>query len=436
MLPVQILIVFLLIVLNGFFAMSELAIVSARKALLQAMAAEGRSGAARAIDLAENPGRFLSAVQIGITLIGILAGAVGGSALSEPLGEVLAQSGWFDDSADEIAFGVVVAAITYVSLIIGELLPKRLALSHAESIAATVARPMSALARVVSPLVWLLDVSTRLGMRVLRISPSQGLPVTDEEIRVLVREAAQAGVVEPAEEEMIWGVMRLADRPVEAVMTPRPDIDWLDVAADDESVRQRLQSTSHSRVVVCDGDVDEVLGVVQAKDLLERSLAGKELDLRATVKEAPVIPETMSALSVLDLFRRSPIHLAAVVDEYGSLMGVVTPSDLTGVIFGDLARYDEPPEQRAVQRPDGSWLLDGSMPVDEAGEYLGLARLAGGEGYHTLAGWLIKEFGRLPKVGEALTWSEWRFEIVDLDGYRIDKVLVMPAQQAGSHAES
>ncbi|QDG49341.1 HlyC/CorC family transporter [Persicimonas caeni] len=430
MLIFQILIVLLLIVLNGFFAMSELAIVSARKALLKTMAANGRRGAGRALELAENPGRFLSAVQIGITLIGILAGAVGGSALSEPLGDVLAQIAWVEESADEIAFGLVVAAITYISLVIGELLPKRLALSHAESIAAAVALPMSALARAVSPLVWVLDVSTRFGMRLLRISPSQRSPVTDEEIRGIVHEAAEAGVVEPAEKEMIWGVMRLADRPVEAVMTPRPDIDWIDVGADEVIVREQLRSTTHSRVLVCNGKVDEVLGVVQAKDLLERSLEGKELDLRAVVREVPVVPETMSTLSVLDLFRRSPVHLAAVVDEYGSLMGVVTTSDLTGVIFGELAEHDRAPEQHAVRRPDGSWLLDGGMPVDEAGERLELRKLTGGEGYHTLAGWLIKEFGRLPKVGEAVTWSEWRFEIVDLDGYRIDKVLATPSQQA------
>lgn len=436
MLFVQIFIVLLLIVLNGFFAMSELAVVSARRALLQTMAAEGRRGARRALELAENPGRFLSAVQIGITLIGILAGAVGGSALSEPLGEVLAQTPWLDESADEVAFGLVVVAITYVSLVIGELLPKRLALSNAESIAAAVALPMSALARAVSPLVWLLDVSTRLGMRLLRISPSQRSPVTDEEIRGIVREAAEAGVVEPAEKEMIWGVMRLADRPVEAVMTPRPGIDWIDVGADEETAREGLRSTSHSRVLVCDGELDELLGVVQAKDLLERSLAGEAFDLREALREAPVIPESMSALSVLDLFRRSPVHLAAVVDEYGSVMGVVTTSDLTGVIFGELAEHGKAHEQRAVQRPDGSWLLDGSMPVDEAGECLGLAKLADGGDYHTLAGWLNKEFGRLPRVGEAITWSEWRFEIVDLDGYRIDRVLATPPQRADSPVES
>lgn len=429
MLPILVFIIFLLIVLNGFFALSELAVVSARKARLRALAEEGARGARRALALAESPGSFLSAVQIGITLVGILAGALGGSVLSHPLAERLAGPGWIGRHAEELAFAVVVALITYVSLIIGELLPKQLALRHAERLACLVAGPMDGLGRVARPLVWVLDTSTRLMLRALRMQPMRQDPVTDEEIRLLVREATEAGVVEAAEQEMIWGVMRLADRPVSGVMTPRPDVEWLDIGADAATLRQRLRETPHARLPVCDGGIDEVLGVVQAKDLLDRCLAGEALDLRAALRELPAVPETTKALAVLELFRRSPVHMALVVDEYGSVMGVVTTSNLTEVVMGALAEAEGmEPEARAVQRDDGSWLLDGGIAVDEAAELLRLPGLAQDGSYHTLAGWLLAAMGRLPQVGEGQEWQGWRFEVVDRDGNRIDKILVLPPQ--------
>ncbi|MBA1146605.1 HlyC/CorC family transporter [Ectothiorhodospiraceae bacterium WFHF3C12] len=426
MLIVQVLIVLALILLNGFFAMSELAVVSARQARLHTMADAGRLGAGSALRLAENPVRFLSAVQVGITLIGILAGAVGGSALSGPLAQWLGQFDVLDGLAEEIAFVLVVAAITYLTLIVGELLPKQLALAHAEAIACVVARPLTWFARSLSPLVAALDFSTRAGLWLLRVRPEGKTPVSDEEIHMLVRQAAEAGVVETAEERMIRGVMRLADRPVEAVMTPRPDVKWLNIRSDAATLRGQLTASPHSRLPVCDGDIDEVLGVVQAKDLLNRALAGEPLDLQAALREPPVVPESMGAMAVLDLFRDSPVHMALVVDEYGSLLGVVTTNDLSRVIFGTLAEQGTVGEKRVVERADGSWLLDGGLPVDEVAERLQVAGFGAGDGYHTLAGWLLGELGRLPETGEVILRHGWRFEVLDMDGYRIDKVLATP----------
>lgn len=426
MLIMQILIVLLLILLNGFFAMSELAVVSARIPRLQGMAEAGRWGARRALRLAENPVRFLSAVQVGITLIGILAGAVGGSALSGPLAQWLSQYAVLGDTADELAFFLVVTAITYLSLVIGELLPKQLALAHTEAIACVVAPPLSVFARLLNPLVSILDLSTRAGLWLLRVSPGRTNTVSDEEIHMLLRQAAEAGVVETAEEEMIRGVMRLADRPVEAVMTPRPDVEWLNAQAGVATLREQLTASPHSRLPVCDGAIDEVLGVVQAKDLLNRALAGEPLDLRASLRRPPAIPESMSALAALDLFRDSPVHMALVVDEYGGLLGLVTTGDLSRVVFGTLAEHGAAREKQALRRADGSWLLDGGLPVDEIAEKLDLPQFGTGADYHTLAGWLLGEMGRLPAVGEGLVRHGWRFEIVNMDGYRIDKVLASP----------
>lgn len=421
------LIVLILILLNGFFAMSELAVVSARQARLQDLAQQRRRGAAAALQLAAEPGRFLSAVQIGISLIGVLAGAFGGAALAGPLAGWLA--GTFPalaTAASELAFGIVVGGITYLSLIVGELVPKQLALRNAEQIACLTAPVMTVLAQVASPLVSLLDFSSNL---VLRLFGGRGRPrstVSDEEIRLVLREAAQAGVVEPEEREMIAGVMRLADRPVSGIMTPRPDIEWVDINSPPEKVREVLRKTSYSRLLVCDGDIDEVLGVIQAKDLFNRCLQGQSLDLQAALREAQAVPETMSALKVLELLKRSPVHIALVVDEYGSLMGIVTTADILKVIIGGLPEHGGFSERRAYRRADGSWLLDGGIALDEASELLGLRDLRADEGYHTLAGWLLARLDHLPQAGERLPWSGWVFEVVDMDGYRIDKILAVP----------
>lgn len=436
MIIVNIAILLVLILLNGFFAMSELAVVSSRRARLQAMADEHRRGAASAIALVDDPGRFLSSVQIGISLVGVLAGAFGGSTLAGPLGDYIAgEVPPLTDYAYEISFAVVVGAITYMSLIVGELVPKQLALRDPERVACFAAPVMTIVARVTSPLVSLLDLSTQVVLKLLGRQTAPESAVSDEEIRVLLREATKAGVVEPAEQEMIAGVMRLADRPVSGIMTPRPDIEWLDLNDSPEEIRAQLQATSYSRLPVAEGDIDEVTGVVQAKDLLDRSLRGEPLNVRAAVQHAVAVPETMSALRVMDLLKQAPVHMALVVDEYGSLQGIVTTADVLKVIVGGMSEHGEQPEARAVQRPDGGWLLDGGMGVDEVRELLRLRELQAESGYHTIAGWLLARLDHLPTEGERLEWSGWTFEVVDMDGHRIDKILATPPAERGASVE-
>lgn len=400
----KLLVILVLILLNGFFAMSELAVVSSRRARLYELAEQNQRGAATALRLAEDPGRFLSAVQIGISLVGVLAGAFGGAALAGPLGELIATTfPRIASAAYGIALAIVVGAITYLSLIIGELVPKQLALRDAERVACYTAPILGAVSRLASPLVTLLDLSTELVLRLLGRS------------------------VEPEEQEMIVGVMRLADRPVSGIMTPRPDVEWVDINSPADEIRETLRRTSYSRLLVCDGDIDEVLGVLQAKDLLNRSLLGQALDLQAAMRQVAAVPESMSALKVLELLKRSPVHLVLVVDEYGSLMGIATTADILKVIVGGLTEHGGTPEQRAMRRSDGSWLLDGSIALDEVSELLHLRDLRIDEGYHTLAGWLLARLDHLPHAGEQVTWGGWVFEVVDMDGYRIDKILATPA---------
>jgi putative hemolysin len=424
---IKLLAILVLILLNGFFAMSELAVVSSRRARLQGMAEQRRRGAVAALRLLDDPSRFLSSVQVGISLTGVLAGAFGGAALAGPL------AAWMVTAfpalaavANAVAFIVVVGGITYLSLIIGELVPKQIALHDAERIACAVAPGMTLIARIASPLVWVLDASSQLILRLLRRGSRTHAGVSDEEIHLVLREAAQAGVVEHAEREMIAGVMRLADRPVGGIMTPRPDVEWIDIEDSDDEIRDTLRQTSYSRLLVCAGDIDEVLGVVQAKDLLNRSLQGQPFDLRAALRHATAVPETMSALNTLGLLRRAPVRIALVVDEYGSLMGVVTAADILKVIVGGLHESGNQLERRAVRRTDGSWLMDGGIALDEASAMLRLRELRADEGYHTLAGWMLARLDYLPQVGERMVWNDWTFEVVDMDGYRIDKILITP----------
>ncbi len=418
------LIILCLTVLNGFFAMSELAIVSARPAKLKALAEEGSRGAEVALRLAAAPGRFLSAVQIGITLIGIFAGAYGGATLSVALTEALVAIPLLAPFAQTLAFGLVVAAITYLSLIVGELVPKQLALRDPERIAVRVARPMRALALIATPLVVLLDASAKLGLRLCGKQVEDERRVSDEEIRMLIAEATHAGVVGQAEQAMLVGVMRLADRPVSALMTPRPDIVWLDLEDDAAALRQQLREASYSRLPVCRGDPDEFIGIVQAKDLLDAALEGQPLDITRAVREVPVVHDGASALVVLEELKRSPVPMALVVDEYGSLRGLVTAVDILASIVGELAETGAEPEPAIVQRDDGSWLIDGGTPIDEVSELLGLKSLPDEGEFNTLAGLVLDRMGHLPCAGEHADWGGWRFEVVDMDGRRIDKVLV------------
>jgi putative hemolysin len=420
----ELLVVLFLIVLNGFFAMSELAVISARRVRLQILAEEGHHGARAALQLASDPGRFLSTVQIGISLIGILAGAYGGATLAGQLGDYLATFALLAAVAYNLALGLVVAGITYLSLIVGELVPKQLALGHAERIAVRIAWPMTLLSRLAAPLVSLLDVSAQLGLRLLGAHYAPRHTVTDEEIKTLIAEATKLGIVETAEQAMIAGVMRLADRPVRAIMTPRPDIVWLDLEDDLAVLSKQLRESSYSRFPVAKGDLEDIIGIVQAKDLLNRCLDGRTPDLREAVHEPPVVHDGMMALQVLEILKQSPLHMALVVDEYGTLQGLVTATDILESIVGELAEHGAEAESQIVRREDGSWLLDGGLALDEMKELLRLREIPGEGEFHTLAGLVLLQLGHLPAVGEHFSLNGYRFEVIDMDGRRIDKILV------------
>lgn len=418
----EIALVLLLIVVNGFLAMSELAVVSARRARLQAMARAGNRRAEAALALAEQPGRFLSTVQIGITMVGILAGAFSGATIAERLASQLFSLGLSEPAADAIAFVLVVAVITYLSLIIGELVPKHLALRNAERMASVIARPMMLLSKAGSPAVFVLDASTRLVLRLLGSKAEPEQSVTDEEIKALIAEAESAGVVEPEERRMIAGVMRLGDRPVRAVMTPRRDMDWVDLTADEAETKRIVRESQHTRLPAAKGAADEIVGVILAKDLLDAYLDGKPVDPRGFVREAPAVPDGMDALHVLALLKTSPIGIALVVDEYGHCEGIVTASDILETIVGEFRDVEEPHFQNAAQRQDGSWLLDGTMPADEMADLLHVS-LPEDRDYHTVAGFMLYGLKHLPQTGETCDRLGWRFEVVDMDGKRVDKVL-------------
>lgn len=412
-----------LVCLNGAFAMSELAIVSARKARLKALAAQKRRGARRALALSAQPGRFLSTVQIGITLIGILAGAYSGASLGGPVGERLAQIGLPAEWAHEAGFILVIALTTYASLIIGELVPKQFALRAPEPIACAVAGPMILLSQITAPLVWLLDRTSALIFRVLGLRRESEQHVTAEELHLIVAEAQSAGVIEESERAMISSVMRLADRPVRGLMTPRTDVDWLDLEADEADIRARLIKTPHTRLPVAEGSVDAIVGVIQARDLVAVLLEDKPLDLRGMMRTAPVIPDRMDAMDALAALQSAAVPMALVHDEYGHFEGVVTPADLLAAIAGEfVSDADAGTDPPAFEREDGSWLLSGSLSADAMADRLGLT-LPHERDYETTAGFALAQLRHLPEVGETFSYGIWKFEVVDMDGRKIDKLL-------------
>lgn len=425
----------LLIALNGVFALSELAIVSARRPRLKAMAEQGRPGARAALALAEDPGRFLSTTQIGITLIGVLSGAFSGAALGERLSEVLERAGLSPSTASGLGLGLVIGAITYLSVIIGELVPKHLALKDAEGIACRMAPAMRQVSRFALPAVWVLDASTRAVFRLLGSSTESASAVTEEEIKTIVAEAETAGVIETDERKMIAGVLRLGDRAVRGVMTPRTDVEWLDLDRSPEEIRDALLRARHSRLPVAQGNPDDTLGVIQVRELLPPLLRGESLDVRAHVRPAPVVPDVLDALDALNVLREAEVPMALVHDEYGHFDGLVTPADILDAIAGAFKSEGET-EPELVQRADGSWLIVGWMPVDELADQLGLV-LPASRSYETVAGLIIAELQHLPATGEIAEIGGWRFEVVDLDGRRIDKVLasrIAPAEPAAESA--
>jgi putative hemolysin len=412
-----------LICLNGVFAMSELAIVSARKARLKALAASGRKGARSALLLSSEPGRFLSTVQIGITLVGILAGAYSGASLGGPVGERLLLLGVPPAWAHEAGFTLVIAITTYASLIIGELVPKQFALRAPEPIACVMARPMIMLSRATAPLVWLLDRSSALIFSMLGLRRESENHVTAEELHLVVAEAQSAGVIEESERAMISSVMRLADRPVRGLMTPRTDVDWLDADADEDEIRTKLVETPHTRLPVAEGSVDAIVGVVQARDMVAVLLEGKPLDLRVLTRMAPVIPDRMDTMDALSVLQAAAVPMALVHDEYGHFEGVVTPADLLAAIAGEfVSDADEGTDPPAFEREDGSWLLSGSLSADGMADRLGI-QLPAERDYETTAGFALAQLRHLPETGEAFRFDGWIFEVVDMDGRKIDKLL-------------
>ena len=427
MVYLEIVIVLLLMLVNGVLAMSEIAMVSSRRSRLDDMAAHGSRGARTALRLIDDPNRFLSTVQIGITLVGILAGAFGGATLAERLGAWLDTFPAIAPNGGTIAIGLVVAAITYLSLIIGELVPKRIGLTHPERIAALIAGPMNALSRVTGPIVWLLKASTEAVLGLLRLSAAREAAVTEDEVKALIAEGTRAGVFVPAEREMIQGVLRLADRPVRVIMTLRPDIAWIDLKADREAVLRAVEEQRFSRLLVCDGTVDRAVGVVSSRDLLPVALRGEPFAVAEIMTPALVVLDRTPVLKLLDLFKRERLHMAVVVDEYGSTEGLVTPTDVLESIAGELPERGQDTEPLIVRRADGSWLVDGLLPIDEFEDRTGLRGIREESDYHTVAGFVLQRFGHLPTAGESFVHNDTRFEVVDMDGRRIDKVLVAPA---------
>lgn len=415
-------IVTVLIVINGLLSMSELAIVSSRPARLAALVEKNVRGSRRALALASDPGKFLSTVQIGITLIGVLSGAFSGATLGLRLTSSLVEAGLSQGLADAIGVGAVVAVITYASLIIGELVPKQIALRDPESVAVRVAPYMMLLAKISLPAVWLLDRSGKALLFLLGHRGDTGDKVSEDEIRTLVVEAENAGVLEPGEKEMIAGVMRLGDLPVGAVMTPRREVSMINLTDSQQSIRSALAASNHSRFVVFDPATDAAIGIVSAKDMLDCVLAGETLDIGKLVRPAPVIPEFLDARDVVAILRDSAVHMGLVHDEYGGFQGVVTSADILESIVGGFHTEEGPPEAAATRRDDGSYLISGWMPAVEFASLLRL-ELPPSRQYQTVAGFLLSQFGRIPRVGDRIEADGWRFEIVDLDGRRIDKVL-------------
>ncbi|MBX9758665.1 MAG: hemolysin family protein [Beijerinckiaceae bacterium] len=418
-----------LIALNGAFALSELAIVSSRKSRLKLMADDGRGGAAVALRLAEDPGRFLSTVQIGITMVGVLAGVFSGAALSDMLSDYLREQGFGPLASTAVGYTVVVGLITYFSVVVGELVPKHFALRNPERIACTIAPPMDLLSRVAAPIVWLLDSSTRFIFRFLGGDTGAETAVTEEEIKSLVAEAATAGVIESDERRMISAVLRLGDRPVRSIMTPRTDVAWIDLDDTHEEIVALLRACNHSLLPVGRGAIENVIGIIQVRELLAPALAGEKLDIEKLLHQAPIVPDTLDALDALQVLKGADIPMALVHDEYGHFDGVVTPADILDAIAGAFPTGEDEEEPAAFQREDGSWLIAGWMSADDMAEQLGVV-LPERRDYETVAGLVINRLQHLPVTGEKVEAFGWRFEVVDLDGRRIDKVLASRIPEA------
>jgi putative hemolysin len=430
---IEILIVLLLILVNGLFAMAEMALVSARRARLKHAADSGNKGARAALALAESPSRFLSTTQVGITLIGVLAGAFGGATLSDNL------SAWLSGRipavaryADAMAIGGVVVSITFLSLILGELVPKRLALSRPEAIASSLAGFMTLLSRIAGPVVWLLSATTELVLRLIPLRHGSEPAVTDEEIKVLMQQGTEAGHFHPVERTIVDMALRLSDRRVSALMTPRTQVEWLDLEDPPQETKRKILESHYSRFPVAEGGRRHIVGIVEVKDLLAAEMAGRGFDLRAAMKPPLYIPDTAPAYKALETFRETGRPIALIVDEYGDFQGVVTLEDLLEALVGEMPSPGQDEEPSVTQRDDGSWLVDGMLSIDDLKDTIGIPHLPDEDAasYQTVAGLVLDRLRRIPKAADTFRVGEYRFEVVDMDGRRVDKVLVsrLPAE--------
>lgn len=425
----EILIIILLIIANGIFSMSEIAIVSARRALLKQKAEEGDAGAVVALELVNEPNQFLSTIQIGITLIGILAGAYGGATIVEELAQLLVDFTFLAPYSNTISIALVVLGITYLSLVIGELVPKRVAMSNPEKISSFVATPMRTFSKIASPIIFLLSASTDLVLKAIGVKSYVEPTVTEEEIKILIDQGTTAGVIEEEEQDIVERVFRLGDRKVYDIMTPETEIVWLDIDDPPEEIQRKITSGPFSLFPVSRGKLDNVLGVVQAKDLLPCSIRDGKVDLKSSLLPPLFIPESMRALKVLERFKETGIHMAIVIDEYGSVHGIVTLTDLLEAMVGDIPHIEELAEPMIVKRENGSWLVDGALSVDEFKEAFHMDKLPDEDLYQTVGGFAMMHLERVPSTGDRFEWGEYRFEVVDMDEHRVDKLLVTPLKK-------
>jgi putative hemolysin len=427
-------IIIFLILLNGVFAMTELAVVSSRRNRLEAKAEAGNQAARIALDLKDDPGKFLSTVQIGITLIGVFSGAFSGVMLAEPLGDYFGEVfPTLGERADDLAIGLVVTGVTYLSLVIGELVPKQIALRYADSVAVAIAVPIYWLSRLTKPLVALLDASNRFLLSLLGVKREEESRVSAEDVKAAIAEGTAAGVLEPEEKQMLDRVMRLDDIPVVAAMTHRNDIVWIEVGEAPESILHKVEKSRHSRYPLCRESFEHILGIVVVKDVLLQLGRGNQADLRAIAQKPSYMPESKSVLEALEEFKQSASNMALIVDEYGGLQGIVTLKDIMEVIVGVLPEPAHREDYTATQRDDGGWLVDGGLSIHEAEEMMDIHGLTDKtDGFTTLAGFVLVQLGHFPKAGENFYWRDWRFEVIDMDGTRIDKLLVSKVKQESS----
>lgn len=425
MILTEVLIIFVLLMINAWFAMSEIAIVSASKPMLKHLAKQGNKNAEIALLLSENPGRFLSTVQVGITLVGILAGAYGGATIAEKIAPSLNEYSFINPHGDSVSVAIIVTAITYFSVVIGELVPKRFALIHSEKIALVVARPMMGLSVIARAVVFILEISANALMRILGLA-DKAETVSDEEFRAILSEGAESGVIEKSEHEMLQRVIRLDDRDVKSIMTHRTEVVFIDLNDSIEVIREKVHKAGHSRYPVIDGNPDELKGIVQAKELLDDALSDTgKLDIATHIKDVMILPESASCLQALESFKRNHLNLIAIVDEYGSTQGIVTTSDILEAIVGVLpSNYDHDDQMKIVQRENGSWLVDGRTPIEEIHLSIGLHSISADEDFDTIAGFVLENLRTAPKEAAAFEAYGYSFEIVDMDGLRIDKILM------------